>query len=67
MRDCLVLRQSYLAWMLVCLALIGPAAAQQAPIPDLSRRVTDTVAALTPAQQTALEQKLAEFEAEKGS
>ncbi|WNB73872.1 TPM domain-containing protein [Methylomonas koyamae] len=67
MRDCLVLRRPYLAWMLVCLALIGPAAAQQAPIPDLSRRVTDTVAALTPAQQTALEQKLAGFEAEKGS
>ncbi|MCQ8182396.1 YgcG family protein [Methylomonas sp. SURF-1] len=67
MSDCLLCWRRYLALISVCFALIGQAAAQQTPIPELSRRVTDTVAALTPAQQAALEQKLAEFEAQKGS
>lgn len=67
MRDCLLSWRRYLALIPICFALIGQAAAQQAPIPELSRRVTDTAAALTPAQQAALEQKLVEFEAQKGS
>jgi uncharacterized protein len=38
-----------------------------APIPKLSARVTDTTGTLTAEQQAALEQKLAAFEAAKGS
>jgi uncharacterized protein len=37
------------------------------PIPDLSRRVTDLTGTLASTQAGALEQKLAAFEAEKGS
>lgn len=37
------------------------------PIPDLSHRVTDLTSTLSPAQANALENKLAAFEAERGS
>lgn len=39
----------------------------QIAVPDLSHRVTDLTATFAPAQISALEQKLAAFEAEKGS
>ncbi|HLF12280.1 MAG TPA: YgcG family protein [Gammaproteobacteria bacterium] len=44
----------------------GPVRAQQ-PIPPLSARVTDVTGTLTAAESQALEQKLAAFEARKGS
>jgi uncharacterized protein len=44
----------------------GPAAGLQ-PVPPLTARVTDLTGTLTAEQQTALEQKLAAFEARKGS
>src|SRR5215468_9227054 len=44
----------------------GPAPGLQ-PIPPLTARVTDLTGTLTAEQQTALEQKLAAFEARKGS
>jgi uncharacterized protein len=44
-----------------------PAAQGLQPIPRLAARVTDLTGTLTAAQQTALEQKLAAFEAAKGS
>ncbi len=50
----------------LALLLAGPARAEQA-IPPLAARVTDLTTTLTLAQQQALEQKLATFEAEKGS
>jgi len=54
-----------LLW-LGCLGL--PAAAQDlVPVPKLSARVTDLTGTLTAEQQNALEQKLAAFEAAKGS
>ena len=43
------------------------AAQNQQPIPKLAARVTDLTGTLTAEQQTALEQKLAAFEAAKGS
>jgi uncharacterized protein len=45
----------------------APAVAGLQPIPKLSARVTDLTGTLTAEQQTALEQKLAAFEAAKGS
>lgn len=39
----------------------------QIAVPDLSHRVTDLTATLSPTQMESLEQKLAAFEAEKGS
>jgi len=44
----------------------GPASGLQ-PVPPLAARVTDLTGTLTAEQQTALEQKLAAFEARKGS
>jgi uncharacterized protein len=44
----------------------GPASGLQ-PVPSLAARVTDLTGTLTAEQQTALEQKLAAFEARKGS
>jgi uncharacterized protein len=44
-----------------------PAPAGLQPIPKLTARVTDLTGTLTAEQQTALEQKLAAFEAAKGS
>jgi len=41
--------------------------AELAPIPALQHRVTDLTQTLSPAQQSALEQKIAAFEQEKGS
>lgn len=59
-----------------CLALLLPiifilgcseAAAEQIPVPKLSKRVTDLTQTLTPAQTEALAQKLANLEKTKGS
>lgn len=59
-----------------CLALLLPiililgsseAAAEQIPVPKLSKRVTDLTQTLTPAQTEALAQKLANLEKAKGS
>ncbi len=49
------------------LLLFFTAAVALVSIPDLSHRVTDLTATLSPQQITALENKLAAFEAEKGS
>ncbi len=46
---------------------LGAAGQNLQPIPKLSARVTDLTGTLTAGQQTALEQKLASFEAAKGS
>ena len=43
------------------------AAAQQVAVPPLAARVTDLTGTLTTAQRTALEERLAAFEARKGS
>ncbi|HUA89284.1 MAG TPA: YgcG family protein [Steroidobacteraceae bacterium] len=65
MRRVRVLAGLALLW-LGCLGL--PAAAQDlVPVPKLSARVTDLTGTLTAEQQNALEQKLAAFEAAKGS
>jgi uncharacterized protein len=59
--------------LLLGLGCVAPVCAQQPadqglqPIPKLSARVTDLTGTLTAEQQTALEQKLAAFEAAKGS
>ncbi len=50
-----------------CLLLNGFAYAEQAAIPELSSRVTDLTQTLSAAEQAQLEQKLAAFEARKGS
>ena len=56
------------AWTL-CLAflLTGKAAWAQLPVPELSARVIDTTATLTPAQRQALEDKLSAFELARGA
>jgi uncharacterized protein len=52
----------------VLLALLLPAVANaQQPVPPLQARVTDLTGTLTAAQQSEIEQKLAAFEARKGS
>jgi uncharacterized protein len=66
------LRRTLPSLLLAGLAAMGLAAtggAQQGlqPIPSLRARVTDLTGTLTPPQQSALEQKLAAFEAAKGS
>jgi uncharacterized protein len=57
------------AWLLVAVLLAGhaPAAHAQIPVPRLEARVTDLTGTLTAAQQSALEDKLAAFEARKGA
>ena len=57
------------AWLLVAVLLAGhaPAAHAQIPLPRLEARVTDLTGTLTAAQQSALEDKLAAFEARKGA
>jgi len=58
------------AWRLCALLalLLGLAAAHaQVPVPPLHARVTDLTGTLTPEQISALDQKLAAFEARKGS
>jgi uncharacterized protein len=56
---------------LAALLLLGVASAALAealqPIPELRARVTDLTATLSASEQTALEQKLAAFEARKGA
>ena len=57
------------AWLLA-LALLGATlghAAGLQPVPPLGARVTDLTGTLTAAEQAALEQKLAAFEARKGA
>jgi uncharacterized protein len=49
------------------LASAAPSANAQIPIPALESRVTDLTGTLTAAQQSALEEKLAAFEARKGA
>lgn len=51
----------------VCLSALGQAPSGLQPIPPLKARVTDLTGTLTAEQQAALEQKLAAFEAAKGS
>ena len=53
--------------MAVLLAGHAPAAHAQIPLPRLEARVTDLTGTLTAAQQSALEEKLAAFEARKGA
>ena len=57
------------AWLLVAVLLAGhaPAAHAQISLPQLEARVTDLTGTLTAAQQSALEDKLAAFEARKGA
>jgi uncharacterized protein len=52
---------------LVLLAGFAPRVAAQVPLPKLEARVTDLTGTLTAAQQSALEEKLAAFEARKGA
>jgi uncharacterized protein len=55
-------------WLALLLGAIGLASAQGlAPIPKLEARVTDLTGTLTAEQQSSLEEKLAAFEARKGS
>jgi uncharacterized protein len=55
-------------WLALLAAAVGLAAAQGvAPIPKLDARVTDLTGTLTAEQQSALEDKLAAFEARKGT
>ncbi|MFO1265560.1 MAG: YgcG family protein [Rubrivivax sp.] len=57
------------AWLLA-LALLGATGGHAAglqPVPPLAARVTDLTGTLTAAEQAALEQKLAAFEARKGA
>jgi uncharacterized protein len=54
--------------LLVALAGLGPAEAQpEVPVPRLEARVTDLTGTLAPGAVAQLEQKLAAFEARKGS
>src|SRR5262245_49185109 len=53
-------------WLALCL-LPWPGLAQEVPVPPLRARVTDLTGTLSPQQSAQLEQKLAEFEARKGS
>lgn len=51
----------------LCLGLAPAMAGELQPVPPLKARVTDLTATLSSAQTAALEQKLASFEARKGS
>jgi uncharacterized protein len=51
----------------VLMAGFAPPAVAQVPLPKLEARVTDLTGTLTAAQQSALEEKLAAFEARKGA
>jgi uncharacterized protein len=56
------------ALMAFALLVFAPlAAAQELPVPPLKQRVTDEVGLLDPAQRARLEDRLAAFEARKGS
>ncbi|MCA1979500.1 MAG: YgcG family protein, partial [Thiobacillus sp.] len=50
-------------WLALCAALVWA----QVAVPELTRRVTDLTGTLTAAQTDALEARLAQFEAQKGS
>jgi uncharacterized protein len=52
---------------LLLFAFIAASAVAEVPVPPLKARVTDLAGALTNAQRTALEERLAAFEAKKGS
>jgi uncharacterized protein len=57
-------------WLLIAatLAAVAPAVrADVQPVPPLAHRVTDLTSTLDPGQRQQLEQRLAEFEARKGS
>jgi uncharacterized protein len=55
-------------WLALAVGAVGLASAQGLqPIPKLEARVTDLTGTLTAAQQSELEQKLADFEARKGA
>ena len=60
----ILLRRLFSALLLCGIAL---AAAAEVPVPALKARVTDLAGVLTSAQRTALEERLAAFEAKKGS
>ena len=55
------------SWWRCCSPGYAPAAHAQIPLPQLEARVTDLTGTLTAAQQSALEDKLAAFEARKGA
>jgi uncharacterized protein len=59
--------KAVLATVALLLAAVAPGAFAQAPLPRLEARVTDLTGTLTAAQQSALEEKLAAFEARKGA
>jgi uncharacterized protein len=59
-----VIRRAGLAAIFLCFVLTAFA---QVAVPPLTARVTDLTATLTPQQRTALEERLAAFEARKGS
>lgn len=56
-----------LLWLACLGALLFSTAHAEVPVPPLTSRVTDLTNTLTPGQQAALEQKLKDFEAGKGS
>ncbi|MBV8909902.1 MAG: TPM domain-containing protein, partial [Gammaproteobacteria bacterium] len=57
-----------LLWLLfLSVAAAGTPPSGLQPIPPLTARITDLTGTLTAGQRTALEQKLAAFEASKGS
>jgi uncharacterized protein len=62
-----VLRNALVALALLLGAGLAPPARAQIPLPTLEARVTDLTGTLTAAQQSALEEKLAAFEARKGA
>jgi len=56
-----------LLFFLCLLLAVSRGVAAQAPVPPLDARVTDVAGALSAAQKTVLEERLAVFEGEKGS
>ena len=60
--------RALLRWLVLAAGLLAGAAWAQAPlpVPALTARVIDQTATLSPAQQQALESKLAAFEAQSG-
>ena len=54
-------------WLAALLVLFAAAAFAEVAVPPLKARVTDLAGVLTSAQRTALEERLAAFEAKKGS
>ncbi|MBL8279326.1 MAG: TPM domain-containing protein [Pelomonas sp.] len=53
-------------WVLAAIALLGATAFAQQPAPALSGRIIDQTGTLSAAQRTALDSKLAAFEAQSG-